>query len=167
VPRSSPAAKPEAAAKPTPAQAAALTGRAGKKVAVELTGFSFHDNTPEGSPAVCCGVLHRTAGGKGTFADPITVAVAGSDSSMAFKAGTRFYLPRLQRYVIVEDSGASSGSNHLDVWIDGRDGSKSVTDACMDRITGDSTGELNPPPGRPVIVGPIFSRGKCKLPSRA
>lgn len=171
-PTGSRAASPKAAltkaapAKAAPAKAAPKpTGPPGRQLRVSLTGYSYHDNSPAGSPEVCCGVLHENAGGRGTYADPITVAVPGSGSGMDWKPGTRFYLPKLQRYVIVEDSGASSGENHLDVWIDGRDGSRSATDDCMDRITGKSTAELNPPPGRPVLAGPIFSGGKCRLPS--
>ncbi len=163
---SRPATPGAAAPKPSPAKTAPkAAGPPGRQLRVSLTGYSYHDNSPAGSPEVCCGVLHENAGGRGTYADPITVAVPGSGSGMDWKPGTRFYLPKLQRYVIVEDSGASSGENHLDVWIDGRDGSRSATDDCMDRITGRSTAELNPPPGRPVLAGPIFSGGKCRLPS--
>jgi len=43
---------------------------------------------------------------------------------MAWQGGTRFYLPTVQRYAIVEDSGASpapSGQDrHLDMWVGGR-----------------------------------------------
>ncbi len=141
---------------------------AGKQLRVDLTGYSYFDNSPAGSAEVANPVLHRNADGQGTFADPITVAVP---SSKDFKPGTRFYLPTVQRYAIVEDTGASSGSSssdgHLDLWSDGRGGSKSSTAACMDRFTGhDVPAELNPPPGRPVLVGPISSGGGCRLPSK-
>lgn len=137
-----------------------------------LTGYSFQDNTPPSSATVSAPILHKVAGGTGTFTDPITVAVPGhaSDGDMAWKGGTRFYLPTVQRYVIVEDSGASpapSGQDgHLDMWVDGQGGSKSASDNCMDRITGTGIPAImNPPPGKPVLVGPITSNGTCHIPA--
>jgi hypothetical protein len=137
-----------------------------------LTGYSFQDNTPPSSAIVSAPILHKTAGGTGTYTNPITVAVPGhaSDGDMAWKGGTRFYLPTVQRYVIVEDSGASpapSGQDgHLDMWVDGQGGSKSASDSCMDKITGTGIPAImNPPPGKPVIVGPITSGGTCHIPA--
>ena len=52
-------------------------------------------------------MLHKQAGGTGTFADPITVAVPGHQGDMDWQPGTKFYLPSVQRYVMVEDSGAA------------------------------------------------------------
>jgi len=139
-----------------------------KQLTIWLTGYSWQDNNPPGSSTVSHPVLHREAGGTGTYADPITVAVPGQGDGI-WKAGARFYLPSVQRYVIVEDTGASappSGQDgHLDMWIGGQGGSKSATDACMDQITG--TGKpaiLNPPPGLKVMPGPIFSNGTCNVP---
>jgi LysM repeat protein len=138
-----------------------------KQLRIELTGYSFQDNTPAGSAEVSHPILHKDAGGQGTFADPITVAVPGSGSDMAWQPGTRFYLPSVKRYVIVEDSGASGASGgvdtHLDMWIDGEQGSRSATDACMDKVTGDVAAQLNPPAGLPVLAGPIFGRS-CNIP---
>jgi hypothetical protein len=132
-----------------------------------LTGYSWQDNTPPGSSIVSLPILHqKAAGGQGTFADPITVAVPGHLGSAAWPAGTRFYLPTVRRYVIVEDTGASpppSGADtHLDMWIDGQDGSRSSTEACMSKLTGTGVpAQLNPPDGLPVIPGPIFANGRC------
>jgi len=156
----------ESSAKTGESSAAAPNGAgaakpAGRQIPIELTGYSFHDNTPAGSAEVSNPVLHKTAGGRGSYADPITVAVP-SDSK--FDPGTRFYLPSVRRYAIVEDSGASSTSgNHLDLWVDGEGGSESAVESCMDQLTGESTAEVDPPPGRPVIPGPIFA-GSCHLP---
>jgi hypothetical protein len=160
-PRSTPAAAPPSTP-PPPAPVAAP----GKQLTIQLTGYSYADNTPPGSARVCCSVLHRTAGGQGTFADPITVAVPGSGGrGMQFAQGTRFYLPTVQRYVIVEDSGASTyGLPHLDMWVDGRGGSIGAVENCMDAITGRVPAELNPPPGRRVLAGPISSGYGCHIP---
>jgi hypothetical protein len=159
-PSSTPAAAPPSTPPPPPVAAP------GKQITIQLTGYSYADNTPPGSSQVCCSVLHRTAGGQGTFADPITVAVPGSGGrGMQFAQGTRFYLPTVRRYVIVEDSGASTyGLPHLDMWVDGRGGSIGAVENCMDAITGRVPAELNPPPGRPVLAGPISSGYGCHIP---
>jgi LysM repeat protein len=140
---------------------------AAKQMDIWLTGYSYQDNTPAGSAKVSHPILHKDAGGTGTYADPITVAVPGKGSGI-WKAGSRFYLPTVKRYVIVEDTGASpapSGqAGHLDMWIGGQGGTKSATDACMDKITGTNVpAEYNPPPTLPVMSGPIWSGG-CHIP---
>jgi hypothetical protein len=80
---------------------------------------------------------------------------------MEWPPGTRFYLPGIRRYVIVEDSGAgrtpAGVEGHLDVWVGGKGAPADEVDAEMDRITGDVTAELSPPRGRPVIKGPLFA----------
>lgn len=178
----SPATKPNTAAKSTSKPAAkkpattggTLSGSGGgpaytgtsKQLKIELTGYSYQDNTPPGSAEVSNPILHKKAGGTGTYADPITVAVPGKGSGL-FKAGSRFYLPTVKRYVIAEDTGASaasSGDGHLDMWIGGEGGTKSATDSCMNKITGDVPAEYNPPPGRPVLAGPIYANGRCNIP---
>jgi hypothetical protein len=142
-----------------------------KKLKIWLTGYSYQDNTPPGSAIVSAPLLHQKAGGTGTYTDPITVAAPGHNdgSGMGFAPGTRFYLPSVQRYVIVEDSGASpapSGTDgHLDMWVDGEGGSKSASDDCMNRITSTTAEAIqNPPPGEPVMTGPITKDGQCNLP---
>jgi hypothetical protein len=116
-------------------------------------------------------VLHKTAGGTGTWADPITVAVPGHQGAMAWAPGTRFYLPTMLRYVIVEDSGAAAAPSgtvtHLDMWIDGQSGSRAATDDCEDRFTGRVPAELNPPSTLRVQAGPVFDHGHCNIPAQA
>jgi hypothetical protein len=162
-----------AAAPPRPPRGAAPPSSAprpsapasGERLTIELTGYSYFDNTPPGSAQVCCSVLHSVAGGQGTYDDPITVAVPGDPTSMALRRGTMFYLPTVRRYVIVEDSGASRYAlPHLDIWVDGRGGGVDSVDRCMDAITGRVPAELDPPPGRPVLVGPISWDGACRIP---
>lgn len=144
-------------AKKAPSSSSKLA--AGRKMTIDLTGYSWFDNTPAGSSEVANPVVHKEAGGQGTYSDPITVAVADG----SFKPGTRFYIAKVKRYVIVEDSGASDGNNHLDMWIGGKGGSKGAVSKCMDRITGKTSAEMNPPKGRPVMSGPIYSGG-CRIP---
>jgi LysM repeat protein len=140
-----------------------------KQMKIWLTGYSFQDNTPAGSAKVSKPILHKNAGGTGTYADPITVAVPGKGSGI-WSAGNRFYLPSVQRYVIVEDTGASpapSGTaGHLDMWVDGEGGSKSASDKCMDQITTKSATAIhNPASNLPVHAGPITRNGVCNLPA--
>jgi LysM repeat protein len=147
----------------TPASAPA------KQMRIWLTGYSYQDNTPAGSATVSHPILHKVAGGTGTYADPITVAVPGKGSGI-WKAGSRFYLPSVKRYVIVEDTGASpapSGdAGHLDMWVDGQGGSKAESDKCMDQITSESaTAIYSPASTLPVQAGPITQNGKCNVPT--
>jgi hypothetical protein len=151
-----------------PSPPAAAPGE--KQLTIWLTGYSWQDNTPPGSSAVGEPVLHTEAGGQGTFADPITVAVPGLQGATSWPPGTKFYLSTVQRYVIVEDSGASppppTAETHLDMWVDGRDGTKDTTDACEDQFTGNVPAQVNPPDNLPVMAGPIFANGKCNIPQQ-
>jgi hypothetical protein len=147
------------------------TSPAGSKaLTIWLTGYSWQDNTPPGSSIVGEPILHHEAAGTGTFADPITVAVPGHAGDMDWAPGTKFYLPSVQRYVIVEDSGAAKpptgADTHLDLWIDGRDGTKQTSDDCASQFTGYVPAQLNPPDRLPVRPGPIHARGVCNVPAQ-
>jgi hypothetical protein len=105
--------------------------------------------------------LHSVAGGSGTYANPITLAVGYTSAGPDIPYGTRFYLPKLQRYAIVEDI---CGACHrtpagvtwwLDLWLDGRNLSFSAANACALRITGKQAAWRNPPTGLSVTSGPI------------
>jgi hypothetical protein len=134
-------------------------------ITAELTGYSFQDNTPPNSADICCSVLHKKAGGTGTYADPITTAVPGhSGKSMQTPTGTRLYVVELKRYFIVEDSGASPKSlRRFDLWVGGQGFSKRSSDECMDSFTGRATVVLNPLPGKPVTVGPLTGSNGCRI----
>jgi hypothetical protein len=141
----------------------------GTTIDVLLTGYGWWDNTPAGSSEISDPVLHQNAGGTGTYADPITAAVpyhcGGADGAgcLHWPAGTRFYLPDLQRYVMVEDTCGDGGpdtcpdstGDHLDVWVGGRALSHSASDACEERITGPTKAVLDPPADLPVTEGDI------------
>jgi hypothetical protein len=124
--------------------------------------------------------LHRSAGGTGSYPDPITVAVGHSLATgrdvLDWPAGTRFYLPNLRRYLIVEDTcgdGAQpeSGPCHtgypagattwLDVWTGGKGGTSAGADECMDAITHVSTVVVAPAAGYPVASGDIYNPAGC------
>lgn len=150
-----------------------------KQFNVYLTGYTFWDNTPPGSAEIARPVLRNKAGGTGTWQSPITIAVGhrieNGRQTLDYPAGTRFYLPRLQKYAIVEDvcgDGATpqngpchSGHNGhpwLDIWIGGKSMTAAETDACARRITAVQPIILDPPSNLPVQKGEIASNG-CKV----
>jgi hypothetical protein len=128
-----------------------------------VTGYTWWDNAPAGSAAIAHPVLHSSAGGAGTYADPITMAVGYTSAGPDIPYGTRFYLRSLQRYAIVEDlcggchKTPSGATWWLDLWLDGRRLTAAEANACAYRITGYQTVLRSPPRGLPVRTGPICS----------
>lgn len=130
------------------------------------TGYGYWDNTPPGSTVISNPVLHQSAGGSGTWQDPVTVAVGHSISNGAdtldFPAGTRMYIPNLQKYFIVEDAcgdgatpqdipchnvsrGAARGTTvWFDIWIGGSSSSNSDSRRCEATLTALHTVILEP-----------------------
>lgn len=146
---------------------------------VYLTGYTWWDNTPPGSSEIARPVLRQRAGGTGTYASPVTIAVGhsivGGQQTLDYPAGTRFYLPKLRKYAIVEDvcgDGAQpqfgpchtghNGRPWLDIWLGGRGVAPEAADACARRITGLQPIVQNPPRGLPVIAGEIASVNGCR-----
>ncbi len=82
------------------------------------TGYGWWDNTPPGSSTISYPVIHSVAGGTGTYANPITLAVGhscpgtctSSNDTPEFAPGTIWYIPNFRRYFIVEDS-CGDGAN--------------------------------------------------------
>lgn len=136
-----------------------------QSLSVRMTGYAKFENNPPGTAEICCGVLRSQAGGDGTFASPITVAVPGSGGQgMEFPAGQRFYAPKIKRYLIVEDSGATKAdAPHLDVWVDGEGFSNASAERCMAAITGTATVTKNPKAGLPVTAGPLTGPNGCNI----
>jgi len=146
-----------------------------------VTGYTYYDNTPPGSAAISHPVIHTRAGGVGTYNDPITVAVGHSLATgrdvLDFAAGTRFYMPYLQRYFMVEDTcgdGArpENGACHvhpanvtawLDIWVDGQGGSENSATDCAEAITGNRRVVLNPTRDYPVVSGAVSRAGQCAI----
>lgn len=141
-----------------------------------LTGYSYWDNTPPGSAAIARPIIHREAGGVGTYEDPITLAVGhsiiGSVQRLDFPAGTRFYFPELRRYAIVEDvcgdgPRPQDGPCHighndlpwLDIYVGGEVLGASAATSCMYAIGGVQQVIRNPSRGYPVIAAPLTECG--------
>ena len=144
-----------------------------------LTGYGYWDNTPPGSAEISKPVIHRKAGGKGTWRDPVTIAVGhvieGGRQTLDFAPGTRFYIPRLQKYAIVEDvcgdghrpqdgpcHTGHKGHVWLDIYIGGAGVTARDTEACARRLTGLQDIVLNPRRDYPVVAGDIATTG-CRV----
>lgn len=108
-----------------------------------LTFFGWFDNTPP-SGDIAHPVIHNSAGGRGTFADPITLATATQEMPV----GTKIYVPRFKKYFIMEDDcqeceadwtghGPDGGPNlrHVDLWVGGKNGSPFDSINCEDALT--------------------------------
>ncbi|WP_326946541.1 discoidin domain-containing protein [Amycolatopsis sp. NBC_01307] len=144
-----------------------------------LTFYGWWDNTPPGGD-IAYPQIHDTAGGKGTYTDPITFATSTSE----LKAGTKVWVPRVKKYFIMEDGcdecsddwngqGPNGGPNlrHIDLWLGGQGGSAFDAIDCEDALThynADNTPVLepvvvDPPSSEPYDATPIFntSTGAC------
>ena len=152
---------------------------AGSSQKVYLTYYGWYDNTPPGC-AIAYPDIHQCAGGTGTYSDPITFA---SDKS-EIKEGTKIYVPRVEKYFIMEDDctecdqdwsgqGPDGGPKlwHFDLWIGGDSGNEFDAINCEDALTlSDSNGDpymeavdLNPPSNETVSSAPLFNTktGEC------
>jgi len=144
-----------------------------------ITGYSYWDNTPAGSTQISNPVIHQTAGGTGTYADPITLAVGhsitGGKDTLDYPAGTKFYLPYLEKYAIVEDTCGDGntpqngpchtgyqGHPWVDLYVDGQNVSSSSANTCMDNITDVHSIIENPASTYPVLTGSVTGSG-CKM----
>ncbi|KAA2261534.1 ricin-type beta-trefoil lectin domain protein [Solihabitans fulvus] len=144
-----------------------------------ITLYGWWDNTPPGG-AISYPGLHQSAGGTGTYADPITFATATAE----VKSGGRIYVPRVGKYFIMEDGceecdadwngkGPNGGPNlwHFDLWEGGKGGNPITAIECENALTHynpDTTPILesvvvNPPANEPVTTEPIYNTktGAC------
>lgn len=83
-----------------------------------ITFYSYQDNNPPGK-GIKYPKVHQEAGGRGTYEDPITIAVEES----FLEPGTLLYVNDLKKYMIVEDlcgdspCGTHDTNNYIDVWM--------------------------------------------------
>lgn len=131
-----------------------------QRLSAWITGYTYWDNTPPGSAAIARPVVHDEAGGIGTWADPVTVAVGRSGNNWHYEPGTRLYLSGLMKYAVVEDlcgacGGGRDGRVHLDIYVGGAETSASAARACAMKITAVQDVVVNPGPGYPVAAGEL------------
>ena len=138
---------------------AAVGDGGGERSTVFVTGYTYWDNSPPGSAQIARPIIHDRADGEGTWKDPITVAVGFGPR---FPFGTKFYLPDLKKYFIVEDlcgacsDGRSGGKYTLDIWLDGRQISSEAASSCASKIT-----RLQPAIYKPRSDLPVDPRSIC------
>lgn len=177
-------AEPASTVPPSGRTGAVASGGSGKTISNAFTtGYTWFDNTPRGSAQISAPVIHDQAGGTGTWEDPITLAVGHTDEggkdTLDYPAGTRFYMPKVRRYFIVEDACGDGGSPQngpchsldtapegattwLDMYLGGGNGdSDSAAHDCADRLTGLTTVIQDPADDLPVTEGALFSNDKC------
>jgi 3D (Asp-Asp-Asp) domain-containing protein len=125
-----------------------------------VTLYGWPDNSPPGN-GIAYPRIHSHAGGKGTYADPVTFA-----ANHGLKPGTRVYIPYMKKYFIMEDQCASCSSTHIDLWAGGSNATKKQVLACEDALTRHASVVLSPAKNLPVNTTPIFntSTRKCFKP---
>ncbi len=178
----SPTPTPVSARKPTivaPGDGTQITSGSEKPFTAYITGYSYWDNTPPGSAAIARPVIHRQAGGTGTYADPITLAVGHvvdeAGQWLDYPAGTRFYLAHIRKYAIVEDvcgdgdhpqygpcHTGHNGHPWLDIYVGGAEAGKAASQGCARRITAVEVVVRDPAPDYPVDIGAIAESG-CRI----
>ncbi len=143
-------------------------------VQVYLTGYSYWDNTPPRSTIIARPVIHQEAGGTGTFDDPVTLAVGHRKVREEFfpdyPPGTRFYLPDLAKYAMVEDLCGDGDTPQLgpchigyrghawvDLYVGGTRHDAETATACTRMITGIQPAIINPRPDYPSDPGEVLA----------
>jgi 3D (Asp-Asp-Asp) domain-containing protein len=141
----------------------------GRSQSVYLTFYGWPDNSPPGGAIAYpknggFATVHNTAGGTGSYDDPITFATDQAE----LPVGTLLFAPVIEKYLVMEDDCAecdtdwsASGKWHIDVWMNSNGSADSnAVLACEDRWTQSSTVvEIGPPPGRAATAPPLFDAG--------
>jgi hypothetical protein len=148
------------------------SARAQSNVQAFMTLYGWADNSPPG-PVIAHPCLHGSAGGTGTYSDPVTFATDVNELGWC----KIIYVPYMKRYFIHEDECAECDSNwnsfHLyrfDMWAGGDANSRKKPEkralrACERAWTransvSDPTNPtviVDPPSNLPVTTAPIFS----------
>lgn len=136
-----------------------------------VTLYGWPDNSPPGADIAYPKsdgnpTLHNSAGGVGTFSNPITYATDKSELAI----GTKVYYSFLKRYFIMEDDctecdedwtghGPDGGPhfNHIDLWVGGKGGNTNDVINCEDALTQQGDVIVNPPSNEPVDTTPLFN----------
>ncbi|HVN68661.1 MAG TPA: hypothetical protein VMU38_03280 [Candidatus Binatia bacterium] len=139
------------------------------KVNATITFYGWPDNSPPGNK-IAHPVLHKHAGGDGTYCNPTTFATERKNNQ-EIPYGIKIYVPFLKQYFIREDlcapSGPPTGSGDngcyklwFDLWIGGNAKSKThAVVACERKLTPSKEVSviLWPQDGMPVAhAGPIY-----------
>ncbi len=134
---------------------------AGGVMSLEVTFYGAPDNDPPGG-SIAHPVIHSTAGGVGTYSNPVTFATDVNE----FAVGTRIYYAPLHKYFMMEDDCVQCISDwegsrhyHVDLW----SGYDSNVLSCERALTpGTARIWVSPPSNLPVDTVPIFAGGRCQ-----
>ncbi len=160
--------KPTATPTQTPANKPATLNKDEGSQQFYVTFYGWPDNSPPGNKiaypkSLFPGAIHETAGGLGTYQDPITFA---SDPER-ISVGSIFYAPYLKKYIVMEDyctSCVNHSRDHLDIWMESRDEFVDQLFNCQGRRTRRSVEIITSPSNHlPVDPRPLFnlSTGEC------
>ncbi len=160
-----PTPAPAPAPTPTPTSPTIVTTPSESVITAFVTAYTRFDNDPPGTADISNPIIHQQANGTGTYSDPTTLAVGFTKTSIDIPAGTRFYIPHMQRYFIVEDTCAAchpgnNGNLWVDMWIDGQATTAAKADACARAVTGTYPIIKNPKSTYPVSAG-VISTATC------
>jgi hypothetical protein len=131
------------------------------------TSYGWPDNSPAGNGT---SGPSGHAGGTGTYANPVTLAVGYVGSVPDYPYGTVFYIPNVRRYFVVGDtcqachnlSAAPAGTSvWVDMWAGGNGSDNAGVLACEDTLTGNYTIIKDPVATLPVVVGPLWTGTTC------
>jgi len=137
-----------------------------KYVDVYITYYGWPDNDPPGNKIAYpknnnSKAKHDSAGGKGTYEDPVTFA---SDKDL-FDVGTILYIPYIKKYVVMEDQCATceenweEGKKHIDIWMDSNDDNENKLYDCQEHWTRTKIKvETDPLKDREVTTVPLFDK---------
>lgn len=130
-----------------------------------VTFYAARDNDPPGTTTIAFpNARHPSAGGVGTFQDPMTLATAPD----VLAVGTVIYYPPLRKYFVMEDLCAtcverweSTGTPHVDLWVGAATDPGVVS--CEEALTPADPVEVevDPPADRPVDTTPLYQDGRC------
>lgn len=84
-----------------------------------VTFYGYPDNSPPGKQ-IAHPVIHRLAGGDGTWCNPTTFATEPKNDKI-IPYGIKIYVPYMKQYFIREDDCTNSGMQHLGchkIWVD-------------------------------------------------
>jgi hypothetical protein len=155
-----------------PERSDAVVGRHAHSVQAFMTLYGWIDNSPPGR-AIAHSCLHELAGGRGSYANPVTFATDVHELGWC----QRIYVPYMKRYFIHEDECSECDHDwstahrfRFDMWAGGDAGSrrnpeKAALLACESALTkGSSTTDphnpriiVDPPRNLPVTTVPIFT----------
>jgi len=136
-------------------------------VEADVTFYAFGDNCPpSGDVAYPRDPDQPSAGGVGSFDDPITYAGATD----ATPPGTIVYVPNFQKYFIMEDDCEEcaqdwqDGNYHIDLWLGPPDTIQTGTTDCENALSFRGTITLFATSGKTENSTQFFSDGNCAVP---